>query len=204
MNNDASISLKLEGGFVLNPILRSDKSAFLEHFSDPEISRNLLGMPRPCTGETVEEWLAHCVPESGSQTTMFAIRAPGGDLIGAIGIDGELASGAACAEFGYWLVPSHRGQGIMPRAIHGFADHIFQHFNIQRLCALPFSTNVSSQRALEKAGFRRERSLRLHHPNPSLSQDAIVYARMREEARDQESETRGAEGAQIRTSADRT
>ena len=195
MNNDASISLILEGGFILNPILRSDKSAFLDHFSDPEISRHLLGMPRPCTGETVEEWLDHCVPASGSPTTMFAIRAPEGVLIGAIGIDGDLKSGAISAEFGYWLIPSHRGQGIMPRAIHCFADHIFQHFNIQRLCAVPFTTNVSSQRALEKAGFRRERSLRLHHPNPSLSQDAVVYARLREGSRDQESATRVAEGA---------
>jgi RimJ/RimL family protein N-acetyltransferase len=44
----------------------------------------------------------------------------------------------------------------MPRVIRTFSDYAFQELRIHRLFATPFSSNLASHRALEKAGFQRE------------------------------------------------
>jgi RimJ/RimL family protein N-acetyltransferase len=67
-----------------------------------------------------------------------------------------LLADAHSAEFGYWLAQSYRGRGLMPRVIRTFSDYAFQELRIHRLFATPFSSNLASHRALEKAGFQRE------------------------------------------------
>jgi len=47
VNEGKSIHLEVADGFYLSPIVRADKAAYLEHFSDPEIARNLLAIPFP-------------------------------------------------------------------------------------------------------------------------------------------------------------
>jgi len=60
----------------------------------------------------------------GSPMTNFALRAPSGYLIGAIGVVGALSPDAHSAEFGYWLAQSYRGHGLMPRvSVHSATTH---------------------------------------------------------------------------------
>jgi hypothetical protein len=47
MNEGQNIHLEVTDGFYLSPVVRADKTAYLEHFTDPEIARNLLAIPFP-------------------------------------------------------------------------------------------------------------------------------------------------------------
>ena len=113
--------------------MRADKAAYLEHFADPEIAQNLLAIPFPYTEADADWWLDRCEQSVGSPMTNFALRAPSGYLIGAIGVVGALSPDAHSAEFGYWLAQSYRGHGLMPRVIRTFSDHAFQELRIHRL-----------------------------------------------------------------------
>lgn len=178
MNESKDIRLEVTDGFYLSPIVRADKAAYLEHFADPEIAHNLLAIPFPYTEADADWWLDRCEQSVGSPMTNFALRAPSGYLIGAIGVVGALSADAHSAEFGYWLAQSYRGHGLMPRVIRTFSDYAFQQLRIHRLFATPFSSNLASHRALEKAGFQREGLLRHHHLKQGIYLDAIVYGRI--------------------------
>src|SRR2546430_10147668 len=123
-------------------------------------------------------WVDRCEQSIGSPMTNFALRTPSGYLIGAIGVVGALSADAHSAEFGYWLAQSYRGRGLMPRVIRTFSDYAFQELRIHRLFATPFSSNLASHRALEKAGFQREGLLRHHHLKQGIYLDAIIYGRI--------------------------
>lgn len=180
MNESQDIRLEVADGFFLSPHVRTDKSAYMEHFADPEIARNLVALPFPFTEADAEGWLNRCQQSANTQATILALREPSGCLIGSIGIVGALSAGAHRAEFGYWLAQSYRGRGLMPRVIRTFADYAFQRLHIHRLYATPFTSNRASHRALEKAGFQHEGSLRHHHFKGGAYLDAMIYGRISE------------------------
>jgi ribosomal-protein-alanine N-acetyltransferase len=170
--------LRLEMGenYYLSLIRRGDKEACLRHLRDPEISRNTLTVPFPYTEADADAWLQRCEEQSRIPEERFAVREPGGELIGVIGLVGTLAEDGHRAEFGYWLAKPYRGRGLMPRAIRVFAAHVFRELGLHRLYATSFVPNLASQRALEKAGFQREGLLRQHHRKDGVYLDAVLYA----------------------------
>ena len=180
MNESQDLHLEVADGFFLSPHVRTDKAAYLEHFADPEIARNLLAVPFPFTEADADGWFNRCQQSANSQATILALREPSGYLIGSIGIVGALSAGAHSAEFGYWLAQSYRGRGLMPRVICTFTDYAFQRLHIHRLYATPFTSNHASHRALEKAGFQHEGLLRHHHCKRGAYLDAMIYARISE------------------------
>src|SRR5215831_19890979 len=113
--------IEIPGGFYLSRIQRTDKAAYLTHFTDPEIATNTLAIPFPYTEADADAWLDLCEKEACEPEKNFAIREPGGYLIGGIGIHRTLPETANEAEFGYWLAKSFWGRGIMTRAIEAFA-----------------------------------------------------------------------------------
>ena len=68
----------------------------------------------------------------------------------------------------------------MSRAIGTFSAYAFQQLQVHRLYATPFSSNLASQRALEKAGFQREGLLKDYHFKQGIYLDAIIYGRISE------------------------
>jgi hypothetical protein len=52
VNQSKGVRLEVADGFYLSPIVRADKAAYLEHFADPEIAKNLLAIPFPYTEAT--------------------------------------------------------------------------------------------------------------------------------------------------------
>ena len=175
MNESSNPRIEISEGFYLSRIVRTDKAAYLEHFTDPEIARNTLTIPFPYTEADADWWLDQCETQACEPEKMFAIREPAGYLIGAIGIMGDLPANSQSAEFGYWLAKSYRGRGLMTRAISAFANYAFQELGLNRLYAKPFTLNVASQRALEKAGFQREGLLRRHFLKNGVYLDAFIY-----------------------------
>lgn len=180
VNESQDIRLEVADGFFLSPHAQTDKAAYLEHFADPEIARNLLALPFPFTEADAERWFHRCQPPADSPATILAVREPAGYLIGSVGIVGALPAGAHSAEFGYWLAQPYRGRGLMPRVIRTFAGYAFGRLHMHRLYATPFTSNHASHRALEKAGFQREGLLRHHHSKRGAYLDAVIYGRIAE------------------------
>ena len=144
--------------FLLRPYKLSDKLALVKHANNKNISNNLRDrFPYPYTIEDAE-WFINFVLKNNSPVTNFAIE-----------INNEAAGGISFwlgkdvyrlnAEIGYWLGEEHWGKGIMTNVIKTIVKHIFKHFDIKRIYALPFATSIGSVKTLEKAGFTKEATI---------------------------------------------
>jgi RimJ/RimL family protein N-acetyltransferase len=84
-------------------------------------------------------------------------------------------------EIGYDLIPSQRGKGYGTEAVQIIVDHLFLTKDVVRIQAVTNVDNVPSQRALEKAGFVREGTLRqVSHIRQEWG-DAYLYSILRQE-----------------------
>ena len=79
-----------------------------------------------------------------------------GKSIGAIGLHPLEDIYRLNSEMGYWLGEKYWGMGITTEAIRQMVDYAFKNFELERIFARPFGSNIGSQRVLEKAGFKLE------------------------------------------------
>ena len=79
-------------------------------------------------------------------------RKADGQAIGGIGFKGQPHDG--CAEIGYGLAPSARGQGYVAEALTALLTVAADH-GVSRVVADTDKDNIASRRALERAGFRQ-------------------------------------------------
>ena len=86
---------------------------------------------------------------------IFAIE-ENGQCVGSIGLHPQHDIMRRNAELGYWLGEPYWGRGIATEAIRQMVQYGFDNFNIGRIFARPFGTNIASQKVLEKAGFTLE------------------------------------------------
>jgi len=72
--------------------------------------------------------------------------------VGGIGL--HLQNDIQCknAEPGYWLAEPYWGKGIITKAVTQMVDYGFKTWEVSRIFARPFGTNIASQRVLEKPG----------------------------------------------------
>jgi RimJ/RimL family protein N-acetyltransferase len=84
-------------------------------------------------------------------------------------------------EIGYSLVPGERGKGYGTEAVKIMVDYLFLSKDIMRIQALTDVRNVASQKALEKAGFIREGTLRKGFFCRGEWTDDFLYSILREE-----------------------
>ena len=82
-------------------------------------------------------------------------------------------------QIGIALVPEGRGQGFGAEAQRLLADHLFATTDAFRVEASTDVDNVAEQRALERAGYRREGVNRGAQVRPSGRHDLVLYARLR-------------------------
>jgi RimJ/RimL family protein N-acetyltransferase len=80
---------------------------------------------------------------------------------------------------GIELIPEGRGQGYGTEAQRLVADFLFATTAANRVEASTDADNVAEQRALEKAGFRREGTLRGAQFRAGSFHDLVSYARIR-------------------------
>jgi RimJ/RimL family protein N-acetyltransferase len=84
-------------------------------------------------------------------------------------------------EIGFALIPSERGKGYGTEAIQLMVDHLFLTKDIVRIQVTTDVKNVASQRALEKAGFVREGTMRKYFYAKGNYRDHFLYSILREE-----------------------
>lgn len=80
--------------------------------------------------------------------------------IGSIGVYRQENIHRQTAELGYYIAEEYWGKGIMTEAIKQICQYVFQKSDIIRIYAEPFAYNIASCKALEKAGFQYEGTLR--------------------------------------------
>jgi len=84
-------------------------------------------------------------------------------------------------EIGYALVPNERGKGYGTEAVRIIVDYLFLARSIVRIQATTDPKNLASQRLLEKAGFKREGTIRKHIFMRGEWRDSYLYSILKEE-----------------------
>jgi RimJ/RimL family protein N-acetyltransferase len=84
-------------------------------------------------------------------------------------------------EIGYALVPTERGKGYCSEAVEIMVDYLFLSRDIVRIQAHTDVRNVASRKVLEKAGFKKEGTLRKSRFSRGEYGDWFIYSILREE-----------------------
>jgi [ribosomal protein S5]-alanine N-acetyltransferase len=135
----------------LRPWKEEDLPTLVELANNPKIARFMTDQfPHPYTRLNAKSFIDF----AGSHLPLhiFAIE-QSGKCIGSIGIHPQQDIMRRNAELGYWLGEPYWGRGITTQAIRQMVQYGFANFDIDRIFARPFGTNIASQKVLEKAGF---------------------------------------------------
>jgi RimJ/RimL family protein N-acetyltransferase len=140
--------------FKLRPWRLEDLGSLVHHANNWNIAKNLTdAFPHPYTEESGRAFIAMATKDD--LTRIFAIEVDG-QAVGGIGIHPQSDIHRMNAEMGYWLAEPYWGRQIMRRAVRQMVEYGFQHFELDRIFARPFGTNIGSQRVLESAGMQFE------------------------------------------------
>lgn len=114
----------------------------------------------------------------GSQTNFFFIERKDGAKVGYIAH--FPAAEKLGMEIGYILLPSERCKGYCSEAVQIMIDYLFLSRDIVRIQAHTDISNLGSQRVLEKAGFKKEGTLRKSTFVRGEWRDNSLYSILRE------------------------
>ncbi len=136
---------------LLRPGWMDDAEALAHAIGDQRVVRNLATAPWPYGIDQARDFLALCAQDTTPNFLIF-LRTQGlPQLIGGIGLaqrDGD------CAEFGYWIAPSHWGLGFATEAGRAVIAIARIALPLRVLSAGHFIDNPASGRVLRKLGFR--------------------------------------------------
>ena len=145
---------------------------------------NDFGMPREPTNR---EALAKGPLRNERNGVLIVELVADGTPIGTVGWH-RVAYGAnpesAAWNFGIDLRPDARGKGYGSEAQRLLAAYLFETTDAHRVEASTDLENVAEQRALEKAGFRREGIARGAQFRAGRHRDLVTYARLRDDPAD--------------------
>jgi RimJ/RimL family protein N-acetyltransferase len=88
-------------------------------------------------------------------------------------------------EIGFALVPDERAKGFGTEAIQLMVDYLFLTKGIVRIQVSTDTKNIASQRALEKAGFTKEGTMRKLWYTGGEFRDHYLYSILKEEWKEQ-------------------
>ena len=160
--------------FTLRSWKPDDLDSLVLYGNNPHIAQYLTDkFPNPYTPEKAKAFIAHNTKEKTPNVLAIDVE---GEAVGAIGIHPQSDIECKNAEMGYWLAEPFWGKGIMSEAIQHMVNYGFQHWDINRIFARPFGTNIGSQRALEKAGFVLEARFSKTFFKKGEYLDELVYA----------------------------
>lgn len=168
----------------MNCILRkwrlSDAKNLASALNNEKILNNLRdGLPFPYTEQDAADYISAMLSADKNDTFAYAITID--DLaVGSIGAFRQSNIHHQTAELGYYLAEEYWGQGIMTNAILQICDLIFKTTDILRIYAEPFSYNIGSRRALEKAGFTFEGIMKNNAVKNGKVLDMAMYSLTRE------------------------
>jgi RimJ/RimL family protein N-acetyltransferase len=136
----------------------------------------------PTTAEQLAEWFANGMHLAGRGTAvhLMMLDRASGKIVGSITVfhaDWQVRS----AEIGYGVRSDTRGKGYASEALAAVARWALTEGGIQRVWLTTNTDNVASTRVAEKAGFRRDRTLRRAGREDDGLHDLAVYSLLDDE-----------------------
>ena len=166
-------------GIVLRPWSISDTAHLALIANNKNIADNLRdGFPFPYSLADAKNWLNIILPDN-FPPKFFAITTEK-RLVGSIGIVSKTDIYRKNFEIGYFLAEEHWRKGIATKAIKAATSYAFKDFDIVRVYAEPFADNIGSQKALEKAGFTLEATLKRNVIKNGIIKDSCIYSVLKE------------------------
>lgn len=140
--------------FTLRPWNINDLDSLVKNANNPNIAKFMTdGFPHPYTKEKGISFIEMATKDNPIH--IFAIDVDG-KAVGGIGIHPQQDIMKKNAELGYWLGEEYWSNGIVSNAIKQMINFAFITYDINRVFARPFGTNMASQKVLEKCGFKLE------------------------------------------------
>lgn len=165
---------------ILRPWSVHDANELAIIADNKKVADNLRdGFSYPYSLKDAVDWLNIIIPEN-NPPRFFAIISDK-QLVGSIGIVTKSDIYRKNFEIGYFLAESHWGKGIATRAIKAATSYAFKDFDIVRIYAEPFADNPGSRRALEKAGYTLEATLKRNVIKNEIVKDSCIYSVLRED-----------------------
>ena len=160
--------------FTLRPWTKADIESLVKYADNYEIAKNMTNQfPHPYKKENGLTFIEFAT--KNSPIHIFAIDIHG-EAVGGIGIHPQSDIQCKNAELGYWLGEPFWSKGILSRAIPQILDFAFKTYDITRVYARPFGTNIASQKVLEKNGFKLEARFEKTLFKNGEYLDELVYA----------------------------
>jgi RimJ/RimL family protein N-acetyltransferase len=152
----------------------SDLDSLVKYANNPNIARNMTDkFPFPYTKEHGKAFIEFATQDNPIH--IFAIEV-NGEAVGGIGIHPKEDIHRKNAELGYWLAEPFWNRGIMSNAIKQIVDFGFETYPVERIYAMVFSTNIGSQKILEKNNFLREAVMKETIYKNEIFLDEWIYA----------------------------
>jgi len=179
---DAKGSGLLRGAHVeLRPIEQDDLPLLHRWRNDLEMT-GPYDTPRPGSLEHVRRRYLDKPAVAHKEGELLIVRVDDGVPVGTVQYHGTSYGGYARSyNIGISVAPDQRGRGYGSEAQRLLADFLFFAFPIGRVEAGTDVENVAEQRALERAGFRREGVARSAQWRGGRWHDMVLYGRIRED-----------------------
>ena len=162
----------------------SDAKDLAAALSNRKVQDNLRdGLPYPYTEQDGKEFISAMLSADENETFAFAITVDN-MVIGSIGIFRQGNIHRQTAELGYYIAEEYWGKGIMTEAVKQICEYVFANSDIIRIYAEPFAYNIASCRALEKAGFQYEGTLRSNAVKNGRVIDMEMYSLLKAEIKE--------------------
>ena len=161
---------------VLRKWRLSDAKDLAKALNNEKILNNLRdGLPFPYTEQDAHEYISAMLSSDEASTFAYAVTI-NDRAIGSIGAFRQSNIHRQTAELGYYLAEEYWGLGIMTEAIRQVCDILFATTDILRIYAEPFTYNTGSRRALEKAGFCYEGTMKNNAVKNGKVLDMAMYS----------------------------
>jgi RimJ/RimL family protein N-acetyltransferase len=163
-----------DGEVVLRMRRQDDVSAIAEASRDPETQRRL--EDGPLSEEAQLETVARAEQQwaTGRGAPFVIADARDDRPLGLVNL--QLREDAEVANLAVSVFPEARGRGIAARALRLCALWGLRELGLARVAAEAAVDNHASIRAIEKAGFRREGTLRAHCKTQGERHDCVMFS----------------------------
>jgi ribosomal-protein-alanine N-acetyltransferase len=166
----------LEGKTVnLRIVEKEDLPLLEEWFNKPEAFGEYVPLRQVSRTEAEKMF------EGPHERKSFIIEKKDGSKIGFITHFYVLHPASRQLEIGYSLVPTERGNGYCTEATRLMVDYLFLSKDTMRIQAQTDPGNIASHKVLEKAGFKKEGTLRKSFFTRGELRDCYIYSILREE-----------------------
>ena len=162
----------------LRPVQESDLSELVRLYWDPDATGEFqwFGFRMSTARDIERRW--HEDGLIGGEASYLTVEGDDGSCAGWVS---WRPLGTGNVEIGIGLLPEHRGRGLGTEAQRQLVDYLFSTTPVHRIQAGTEIDNIAEQRALEKAGFRREGVMRGVAFRAGGWRDGVMYALLRDD-----------------------